>query len=127
MITLDKNVLEKRFDAYIKKTITNTVINYKKYENRKRHREISLELVNEKDTSVPFLFTLYNSLEDYFENEKLYTVVSNLKEIQKKVLEMRVLQQCSYDEIANTLNKSNSRIRSIYSETIKEIKNKMKE
>ena len=101
---MDKNVLEKRFDAYIKKTITNTVINYKKYENRKRHREISLELVNEKDTSVPFLFTLYNSLEDYFENEKLYTVVSNLKEIQKKVREMRVLQQCSYDEIAYTLN-----------------------
>lgn len=32
---MDKDTLNKQFDAYIKKTIKNTVINYKKYEERK--------------------------------------------------------------------------------------------
>ena len=74
-----RETLEKQFDTYIKKTIKNTIINYKKYETRKMHREVSFEaLSNDADISVPFSFSLKENLEDYFENEKLYTVVSKL-------------------------------------------------
>ena len=82
-----REVLEKQFDTYIKKTIKNTIINYKKYEIRKMHREVSFEaLSNDADISVPFSFSLKENLEDYFENEKLYTVVSKLTDEQKEIL-----------------------------------------
>ena len=73
---MDKDALNKQFDAYIKKTIKNTVINYKKYEERKRHREMSMEELNQ-DISVPFLFSLTHSLEDYFENVSEFSVQDN--------------------------------------------------
>lgn len=80
-----KEALEKQFDTYIKKTIKNTIINYKKYEMRKKHREVSFEtLSNETDISVPFSFSLKENLEDYFENEKLYNIVSKLTPEQKR-------------------------------------------
>lgn len=123
---MDKDTLNKQFDAYIKKTIKNTVINYKKYEERKRHREMSMEELSQ-DISVPFLFSLTHSLEDYFENEKLYNIVAGLKKEQKSILEMKILNKYNSKQIAKTLNKSDSRVRHIYNDTIKEIKNKMKE
>lgn len=123
---MDKDTLNKQFDAYIKKTIKNTVINYKKYEERKRHREMSMEELSQ-DISVPFLFSLAHSLEDYFENEKLYNIVAGLKKEQKSILEMKIFNKYNSKQIAKTLNKSDSRVRHIYNDTIKEIKNKMKE
>lgn len=123
---MDKDALNKQFDAYIKKTIKNTVINYKKYEERKRHREMSMEELSQ-DISVPFLFSLTHSLEDYFENEKLYNIIAGLKKEQKSILEMKILNKYNSKQIAKTLNKSDSRVRHIYNDTIKEIKNKMKE
>ena len=80
-----------------------------------------------QDISVPFLFSLTHSLEDYFENEKLYNIVANLKEEQKNILEMKILNKYNSKQIAKILNKSDSRVRHIYNDTIKEIKNKMKE
>ena len=80
-----------------------------------------------QDISVPFLFSLTHSLEDYFENEKLYNIVAGLKKEQKSILEMKILNKYNSKQIAKTLNKSDSRVRHIYNDTIKEIKNKMKE
>ena len=86
---MDKDTLNKQFDAYIKKTIKNTIINYKKYETRKMHREVSFEaLSNDAYISVPFSFSLKENLEDYFENEKLYNIVAGLKKEQKSILEI---------------------------------------
>lgn len=123
-----REVLEKQFDTYIKKTIKNTIINYKKYETRKMHREVSFEaLSNDADISVPFSFSLKENLEDYFENEKLYTVVSKLTAEQKEILELKILYNYNSKEIAQQLNKSDSRVRHIYADTIKKINNQMKE
>ena len=122
-----KEALEKQFDTYIKKTIKNTIINYKKYEMRKKHREVSFEsLSNETDISVPFSFSLKENLEDYFENEKLYNIVSKLTPEQKEILELKILYNYNSKEIARQLNKSDSRIRHIYADTIKKINNQMK-
>ena len=125
---MDKDTLNKQFDAYIKKTIKNTIITYKKYETRKLHREVSFEaLSNDADISVPFSFSLKENLEDYFENEKLYNIVAGLKKEQKSILEMKILNKYNSKQIAKILDKSDSRVRHIYNDTIKEIKNKMKE
>ena len=123
-----REVLEKQFDTYIKKTIKNTIINYKKYEIRKMHREVSFEaLSNDADISVPFLFLLEGNLEDYFQNEKLYTIVSKLTDEQKEILELKILHKYNSKQIAKMKNKSDSRIRHIYNDAIKEINKKMKE
>ena len=125
---MNKEALNKQFDTYVKKTIKNTIINYKKYETRKMHREISFEaLTQENDISVPFLFSLNDNLEDYFENEKLYTIVSKLTKEQKDILELKILNKMNSKEIAKLMNKSDSRIRHIYNDTIKEINKKMGE
>jgi len=123
-----REVLEKQFDTYIKKTIKNTIINYKKYEIRKMHREVSFEaLSNDADISVPFSFSLKENLEDYFQNEKLYTIVSKLTDEQKEILELKILHKYNSKQIAKMKNKSDSRIRHIYNDAIKEINKKMKE
>ena len=101
----------------------------KKYESRKEHREVSFEtLISEKDISVPFLFHINsNAIEDYIENEKLYQIISNLKPMQKKVLKLKIVYQYTLEQIAKILNRSNSRIKHIYSDTIREIVKKMEE
>ena len=123
------NGVEKQFDTYIKKTIKNAILDFKKYESRKEHREVSFEtLISEKDISVPFLFHINsNAIEDYIENEKLYQIISNLKPMQKKVLKLKIVYQYTLDQIAKILNRSNSRIKHIYSDTIREIVKKMEE
>ncbi|MFR8117291.1 MAG: sigma-70 family RNA polymerase sigma factor [Clostridia bacterium] len=123
------NGVEKQFDTYIKKTIKNAILDFKKYESRKEHREVSFEtLTSEKDISVPFLFHINsNAIEDYIENEKLYQIISNLKPMQKKVLKLKIIYQYTSEQIAKILNRSNSRIKHIYSDTIREIVKKMEE
>ncbi len=41
--------LEKEFDSYIRKTIKHTIINFAKYENIKRQREVSIELLPDSE------------------------------------------------------------------------------
>ncbi len=92
------------------------------------HREVSFEeLSNDTNISVPFLFSLEGNLEDYFQNEKLYTIVSKLTDEQKEILELKILHKYNSKQIAKIKNKSDSRIRHIYNDTINEINKKMKE
>lgn len=74
-----------------------------------------------------FLFSLEGNLEDYFQNEKLYTIVSKLTDEQKEILELKILHKYNSKQIAKIKNKSDSRIRHIYNDTINEINKKMKE
>lgn len=91
-------------------------------------KEVSFEeLSNDTNMSVPFLFSLEGNLEDYFQNEKLYTIVSKLTEEQKEILELKILHKYNSKQIAKIKNKSDSRIRHIYNDTINEINKKMKE
>lgn len=91
-------------------------------------KEVSFEeLSNDTNMSVPFLFSLEGNLEDYFQNEKLYTIVSKLTDEQKEILELKILHKYNSKQIAKIKNKSDSRIRHIYNDTINEINKKMKE
>lgn len=125
---MNKNILNKEFDCYIKKTIRNTVINYKKIEQRKMRNEVSLDNIeNDDELSVPFSLSYADNLEDYFENEKIANIIANLKPVQKQIIDMIVLQNMTSQEVAEIINKSDSRIRHIYNDTIKQIRMKMKE
>lgn len=119
------NPKELQFDAYIKKTIKNTVINYKKQENTKKHRETSFEDINE-EIAVPFLFEMRDKLEDYVENEKLYNAIASLNDEQKQIMKLKILDNYTSKEISRLMKKSDSRIRHIYSDAINQIREKLK-
>ena len=118
--------LEKQFDSYIKKTIINTIINFAKQENIKRHREISFEDSNEAEIPVPFSFETHGNLEDYVENEKLYNAIASLSSEQKQVMKLKIIDNYTSKEISSLLNKSDSRIRHIYSDAIKQLQTMMR-
>ena len=118
--------LEKQFDSYIKKTIINTVITFAKQENTKRHREVSFEDSNEVEVPVPFSFETHSELEDYVENEKLYNAITSLSSEQKQVMKLKIIDNHTSKEISCLLNKSDSRIRHIYSDAIKQLQTMMR-
>lgn len=129
---LDIEVLEKEYDTYIKKTIKNTIINYAIKETRLRQREISIEFINENkpNLSLPFFIDEekigVNSIEDYITDEKLYRIIANLSEENKKILELSTIENYTSNEIAKLFNKSDSRIRHILSDIKKKIRKEYK-
>ena len=80
-------------DSYIKKTIINSVKDFKKYENRKLMKEISLESIcedlNSKETALVSttdnyaVFSLH--LEEIVQDEKFYNILKNLTEQEKEI------------------------------------------
>ena len=119
-----------QIDSYIKRTIVNTVKDFKKYEVRKANKEllvddISNKMNNDKTALLSYMddyavFSLI--LEDNFEDEQLYKIVKSLSEEQKEILTLSILEEWSSKEIARKFNKSDSRIRHIIRDTIAKIK-----
>lgn len=122
-----EEIIEKQFDAYIKRTIKNTVINVKKQEIRKQTKEVSIETLQEGiDTSFSFEPHLEQELEDYFEDERISKIIKKLKPCKKEILKLRILERYSSKEIGKIMNKKDSSVRHIYSDTIKQIKERLK-
>lgn len=120
--------VEKAFDAYIKKTIKNTVIKYAQKEIVKRQREMSLELIKtdiSDNTSLSFSFG--NNIEELFEDSKLAGIISELPEQKKRILKLKYVDNYNSKEIAQIVGKSDSRIRNIINDTLKEIRKQYEE
>lgn len=120
--------VEKAFDAYIKKTIKNTVLKYAQKEILKRQREMSLELIKtdiSDNTSLSFSFG--NNIEELFEDSKLAGIISELPEQKKRILKLKYFDNYNSKEIAQIVGKSDSRIRNIINDTLKEIRKKYEE
>lgn len=120
--------VEKAFDAYIKKTIKNTVIKYAQKEIVKRQREMSLELIKtdiSDNTSLSFSFG--NNIEELFEDSKLAGIISELPEQKKRILKLKYVDNYNSKEIAQIVGKSDSRIRNIINDSLKEIRKKYEE
>lgn len=119
-----------QIDSYIKRTIVNTVKDFKKYEVRKANKElliddISNKINNDKTALLSYMddYAVFSlNLEDNFEDEQLYKIVKSLSEEQKEILTLSILEEWSSKEIARKFNKSDSRIRNIIRETIAKIK-----
>ena len=121
--------LEKEFDSYIRKTIKHTIINFAKYENIKRQREISIELLPDSefdDNSLSFCDSDAD-LENYFSDCKIAAIVAKMPKDKKDMLKLKLVDGYSTKEIATIYRKSEVRIRHIISDALKEIKSKYEE
>lgn len=121
--------LEKEFDSYIRKTIKHTIINFAKYENIKRQREVSIELLPDSEFSDNSL-SFCNSdaaLENYFSDCKIAEIVAKMPKDKKDMLKLKLVDGYSTKEIATIYKKSEVRIRHIISDALKEIKSKYEE
>ena len=122
--------LEKEFDTYIKKTIKHTIINYAMQESKIREKEKSIEELkdNEVYTSLSFFSTIEEkTIVECSSNMKLTNILLKLTEKQKKILTLSIIDQYNSKEIAEELNLSDSRVRHILNDTLKEIRKKMEE
>lgn len=121
--------LEKEFDSYIRKTIKHTIINFAKYENIKRQREVSIELLPDSefgDNSLSFCDSDAD-LENYFSDCKIAAIVAKMPKDKKDMLKLKLVDGYSTKEIAAIYRKSEVRIRHIISDALKEIKSKYEE
>ena len=121
--------LEKEFDSYIRKTIKHTIINFAKYENIKRQREVSIELLLNSefdDNSLSFCYSDAD-LENYFSDCKIAAIVAKMPKDKKDMLKLKLVDGYSTKEIATIYRKSEVRIRHIISDALKEIKSKYEE
>ena len=124
-----ENGLEKEFDSYIRKTIKHTIINFAKYENIKRQREVSIELLPDSefdDNSLSFCDSDAD-LENYFSDCKIAAIVGKMPKDKKDMLKLKLVDGYSTKEIATIYKKSEVRIRHIISDALKEIKSKYEE
>ena len=124
-----ENGLEKEFDSYIRKTIKHTIINFAKYENIKRQREVSIELLPNSefdDNSLSFCDSDAD-LENYFSDCKIAAIVAKMPKDKKDMLKLKLVDGYSTKEIATIYRKSEVRIRHIISDALKEIKSKYEE
>ena len=124
-----ENGLEKEFDSYIRKTIKHTIINFAKYENIKRQREVSIELLPDSefdDNSLSFCDSDAD-LENYFSDCKIAAIVAKMPKDKKDMLKLKLVDGYSTKEIATIYKKSEVRIRHIISDALKEIKSKYEE
>lgn len=121
--------LEKEFDSYIRKTIKHTIINFAKYENIKRQREVSIELLPDSEFSNNSLSFCDSdaSLENYFSDCKIAEIVAKMPKDKKDMLKLKLVDGYSTKEIATIYKKSEVRIRHIISDALKEIKSKYEE
>lgn len=125
----------KEIDSYIKRTIINSVKDFKKYETRKRQNELSLneisDQLNNNETAILSCADNYAvfslRLEDFVEDEKLYNIIKNLTEQEKEILALSIIEEWTSKEIGNRFAKSDSRIRHIIKDTINKIRKKYKE
>lgn len=121
--------LEKEFDSYIRKTIKHTIINFAKYENIKRQREVPIELLPDSefgDNSLSFCDSDAD-LENYFSDCKIAAIVAKMPKDKKDMLKLKLVDGYSTKEIATIYRKSEVRIRHIISDALKEIKSKYEE
>lgn len=121
--------LEKEFDSYIRKTIKHTIINFAKYENIKRQREVSIELLPDSefdDNSLSFCDSDAD-LENYFSDCKIAAIVAKMPKDKKDMLKLKLVDGYSTKEISTIYRKSEVRIRHIISDALKEIKSKYEE
>ena len=120
--------VEKTFDAYMKKTIKNTVLKYAQQEILKRQREVSLELIKtDISDNTPLSFSFGDNIEELFEDSKLAGIISELPEQKKRILKLKYVDGYNSKEIAQIVGKSDSRIRNIINDTLKEIRKKYEE
>ncbi len=124
----ESNILQNQFTAYLVTAIHRKKIQYLQAKSKQYSYEVSLdiqdewkELRSEQDMMVqlPFL----EQLDDY----KLRKALEELKELEFNILVMKVLNERSFQEIANEIGIGYKTVASIYYRLIQKLHNKLED
>lgn len=129
------NDIVKEIDSYIKRTIVNTVKNFKKYEIRKFQKEFSIDEISDNLNNNETALLSYTDnhavfslrLEENVSDEKLANIIEQLSEEEKEILTLSIIEEWTSKEIGDKFAKSDSRIRHIIKDTIVKIRKKYNE
>ena len=129
------NDIVKEIDSYIKRTIVNTVKDFKKYEFRKFQKELSIDEISDSLNNNETALLSYTDnhavfslrLEDRVNNKKLAKIIENLSKEEKEILTLSIIEEWTSKEIGDKFAKSDSRIRHIIKDTIEKIRKKYDE
>lgn len=127
------NEINKRIDAYFKRTIINAVKNFKRDEENKIKREVSIDELSGQSNNIQTTLLSYKdndvvfSLEDYTSDEKLARILKELTDEEKLILTKSIIEGLNSKELTSIISKSDSRIRHIIKDTLDKIRNKYNE
>lgn len=127
------NEIDKRIDAYFKRTIINAVKNFKRDEENKIKREVSIDELSGQSNNIQTTLLSYKdndvvfSLEDYTSDEKLARILKELTDEEKLILTKSIIEGLNSKELTSIISKSDSRIRHIIKDTLDKIRNKYNE
>lgn len=123
----DVNILQNRFTAYLIKAIRRQKKDYMAKKNRLLAHEISgdFQEINLPDRNTPELLEQLPVLM-CLENMALLEAVRSLNELEQDILFARVLEQYSYDELAQMLGLRYKGASAAYYRVIQKLRQKMR-
>lgn len=127
------NEIDKKIDAYFKRTIINAVKNFKRDEENKIKREVYFDELSEQSNNIQTTLLSYKdndvvfSLEDYASDEKLARILKELTDEEKLILTKSIIEGLNSKELTSIISKSDSRIRHIIKGTLTKIRDKYNE
>lgn len=123
----ESNVLQNQFTAYLMTAIKRRKISYQMKKSKQLQSEISLDaenqllpISNESDLLGNF------SLLDQIESSQLQRALSQLKERDLQILLMKVLEEQSFSEIADTVGLGYKGTAAVYYRLIQKLKKELR-
>lgn len=119
----ERNILQNQFTAYLVIAIKNQKAGYLRNQSHVKRHETSLELQDnllDGAVEVDFFFNL--ALMQQLENERLHDAIKRLKERDRYIFFAKVLDGCSFSQLAEELRMSYGAVAMAYHRTIERIK-----
>ena len=123
----ESNRLQNHFTAYLIKAIQRQKKDYMNKKKRLLEHEVSDDFLEEVDSSqntlelleqLPVLMCL--------ENEALLEAIESLNELERNILFARVLERCTYDELAQKLGLRYKGVSTAYYRVIQKLRRKLR-
>ena len=129
-MTKTEKELKKEFSAYVKTAIKNKQKQYLTKKGKIRDNEIAMDdeeidEILQKQAEDLFDKMDVNSFLDQINDSVLYVSVCSLKELQQKVLMLRIVYVKSFDDIGGILNMTAKQAENSYYNAIRKIRKQM--
>ena len=129
-MTKTEKELKKEFSAYVKTAIKNTQKQYLIKKGKILDNEIAMDdegidEILQKQTEDLFDEINVNSFLDQINDPVLYVSLCSLKELQQKVLMLRIVYVKSFDDIGGILNMTAKQAENSYYNAIRKIRKQM--
>jgi len=124
----ESDILQNRFTSYLVTAIQRRKWDYINQQNRLQQLEVSTEysILEDLIHSKKFVYDWTNTLAE-LENDSLICALKQISGREKHVFLGRVLEEKSFEELAEELGLSYKGAAALYYRSIKKIKDKMKE